>query len=141
MKAPERHYFASLQSVGKVLPISRPVLTTICMEKTVDQPIIADTSGLVSLVTDTDQNHDPATKAAARLAEVSRPIILPSDILVETVNVLGKKSGHGTALKAAGELLRPGSQFILVETRPYLLRALENFKDQSPAVSLTDCIV
>jgi predicted nucleic acid-binding protein len=111
------------------------------MEKTVDQPIIADTSGLVSLVTDTDQNHDPATKAAARLAEVSRPIILPSDVLVETVNVLGKKSGHGTALKAAGELLRPGSQFILIETRPYLLRALENFKDQSPAVSLTDCIV
>lgn len=110
------------------------------MEKT-EQPIIADTSGLVSLATDTDQNHEPATKVAATLREASRPIILPADVLVETVNVLGKKSGHKTALKAAAELLRPGSQFILIETRPYLITALNKFEKQSQAVSLTDCIV
>ena len=111
------------------------------MERTAEQPIIADTSGLVSLATETDQNHKPATQAAARLREASRPIILPVDVLVETVNVLGKKSDHKTALKVAAELLRPGSQFILIETRPYLVAALEKFEDQSPAVSLTDCIV
>ena len=110
------------------------------MERT-EQPIIADTSGLVSLATDTDQNHEPATKAAATLREASRPIILPADVLVETVNVLGKKSGHKTALKAAVELLRPGGQFILIETRPYLITALNKFENESPAVSLTDCIV
>ena len=55
--------------------------------------------------------------------------------------MLGKKSDHKTALKVAAELLRPGSQFILIETRPYLVAALEKFEDQSPAVSLTDCIV
>jgi len=93
------------------------------------------------LATKTDHNHVPATKAAARLREASRPIILPSDVLVETVNVLGKKSDHKTALKAASELLRPGSQFILIETRPYLVAALEKFAVQSPAASLTDCIV
>ena len=53
---------------------------------------------------------------------------------------LGKRSGHETALKAAAELLRPGSQFVLIETTPYLSRALERFKDQPPGVSLTDCI-
>jgi len=111
------------------------------MEKTTEQPIIADTSGLVSLATDTDQNHEPAKEAAARLRKASRPIILPSDVLVETVNVLGKKSGHETALKVAGELLRPGSQFLLIETRPYLVTALAKFENQPPAVSLTDCIV
>ena len=111
------------------------------MERTTDQPIIADTSGLVSLATDTDQNHTPATKEAARLRKASRPIILPVDVLVETVNVLGKKSDHKTALKVAAKLLRPGSQFILIETRPYLVAALEKFEVQSPAVSLTDCIV
>jgi predicted nucleic acid-binding protein len=111
------------------------------MERRVEQPIIADTSGLVSLATETDQNHEPARSAAARLREVSRPIILPLDVLVETVNVLGKKSDHKTALKVAAELLRPGSQFILIETRPYLVAALEKFEVQSPAVSLTDCIV
>ena len=111
------------------------------MEKTANSPIIADTSALVSLATDTDHNHIPAKEAAARLREVSRPIILPADIFVETVNVLGKRSGHETALKAAAELRRPGSQFILIETVPYLNRALERLKDQAPGVSLTDCIV
>jgi predicted nucleic acid-binding protein len=111
------------------------------MERTTKQPIIADTSGLVSLATDTDQNHEPATKAAAKLHKTARPILLPFDILVETVNILGKKSGHEIARKAANELLHPESQFLLIETGPYLFTALEKFKDQPPAVSLTDCIV
>ncbi|MDQ3830064.1 MAG: PIN domain-containing protein [Candidatus Tectomicrobia bacterium] len=111
------------------------------MEKTAESPIIADTSALVSLATETDHNHLPATKAAATLREASRPIILPLDVFVETINILGKRSGHETALKAAGELLRPGSQFVLIETRPYLMAALEKFKDQSQGVSLTDCLV
>ena len=111
------------------------------MERKTDQPIIADTSGLVSLATDTDQNHEPAAKAAAQLRKASRPIILPFDVLVETVNVLGKKSGHETARKAASQLLHPESQFLLIETGPYLFTALEKFKNQPPAVSLTDCIV
>jgi predicted nucleic acid-binding protein len=111
------------------------------MEKIAESPIIADTSALVSLATDTDHNHIPAKEAAARLHQVSRPIILPTAIFVETVNVLGKRSGHETALKAAAELLRPGSQFVLIEMTPYLSRALEKFKDQAPGVSLTDCLV
>jgi len=89
------------------------------MEKTAESPIIADTSALVSLATDTDHNHIPAKKAAARLHNVSRPIILPTAIFVETVNVLGKRSGHETALKAAAELLRSGSQFVLIETQQF----------------------
>jgi predicted nucleic acid-binding protein len=111
------------------------------METRADHPIIADTSALVSLATKTDQNHGPATKAAASLRQAQRPIILPSDVLVETVNILGKKSDHATVLKAAGELLRSDSQFLLVETTSHLEAALRKFKDQSQAVSLTDCIV
>jgi uncharacterized protein len=111
------------------------------MERRSESPIIADTSALVALATDTDHNHRPATQEAARLREVSQPIILPADVLVETVNVLGKRSGHDTAFKAAGGLLHPESQFVLIETRLYLLPALEKFKDQAEGVSLTDCIV
>jgi predicted nucleic acid-binding protein len=92
------------------------------MEKNAEIPIIADTSALVSLAVDTDQNHKPAITASEVLREASRPIILPVDVFVETINILGKKSGHDTALKAAGDLLRPGSQFVLIETRPYLVR-------------------
>jgi hypothetical protein len=42
------------------------------MERTVEQPIIADTSALVSLATKTDQNHVPATEAAGELSEAQR---------------------------------------------------------------------
>lgn len=111
------------------------------MEKTTKQPIIADTSALVSLATDTDHNHKPATQAAAQLRGAERPIIVPSDVLVETVNVLGKRSGHQTALKAADSLLRSGSQFILIETTSHIEAALEKFRNQPQTVSLTDCIV
>jgi predicted nucleic acid-binding protein len=110
------------------------------MEKTTEQPIIADTSGLVSLATDTDHNHKPATQAAAQLRETQRPIILPSDVFVE-VNVLGKRSGHETAFGTAEALLNPSSQFVLIETTSHMGAALEKFKNQSQAVSLTDCIV
>jgi predicted nucleic acid-binding protein len=111
------------------------------MERTAEQLIIADTSALASLATETDHNHMPAKDAATKLREANRPIILPSDVLVETINVLGKRSGHETAIKAADALLQPGSQFILVETTSHIQAALKKFKDLPQAVSLTDCIV
>ena len=111
------------------------------METKTEQPIIADSSGIISLATKTDQNHAIATKAAERLRQTSRPIILPVDVLVETVNVLGKKSGHQTAMKTATELLMPGSPYILIDTRPYLISSLGKFDVAPQAVSLTDCIV
>jgi len=111
------------------------------MERTAEQPIIADTSALVSLATETDHNHVPAKDAATKLRKANRPIILASDVLVETINILGKRSSHQTAIKAADALLQPGSQFILVETTSHIQAALKKFKDLSQAVSLTDCIV
>lgn len=113
----------------------------IYMEKTIELPIIADSSALVSLATTTDHNHKVATEAALRLREANRPIIVPSDILVETINILGKRSGHATAVKTADSLLSPESQFVIIETTSYLEIALEKFKRESQAVSLTDCIV
>lgn len=111
------------------------------MGKTNEQPIIADSSALASLAIDADHNHKPAIRAALKLRELNRPIILPSDVLVETVNILGKRSSHETAIKAADRLLRAGNQFVLVETTLHLKAALEKFKKESAATSLTDCIV
>jgi predicted nucleic acid-binding protein len=105
------------------------------------QAIIADTSSLISLATDTDHNHAVAVREAEKLSIASKPIILPADVFVETMNILGKRSGHETALKAAEALLRPGSQFILVETTTHIKEALAKFTKSPPAVSFTDCIV
>jgi predicted nucleic acid-binding protein len=126
---------------GKARPIYQAVLTIIYMERTANQPIIADSSALVSLAIETDHNHKPAITASEVLRKTSRPIILPTVVFVETINILGKKSGHETALKAAGDLLRPNSQFVLHDTKDYFAAALRKFKDQAAAVSLTDCLV
>src|SRR3954449_9096775 len=72
------------------LPISLPALTIICME-TNSPAIIADTSALVSLAIDTDHNHTVATGEAAKLQDAALPIILPADVFVETINILGKR--------------------------------------------------
>jgi predicted nucleic acid-binding protein len=70
-----------------------------------------------------------------------RLIIVPTAVLVETVNVLGKKSGHRVALETANEIMRPEGRFLLEEVGPYLERALEKFGQQPTGVSLTDCVV
>jgi predicted nucleic acid-binding protein len=95
----------------------------------------------VSLATDTDHNREPTKQAAGRLRADQRPIILPTDVFVETVNVLGKQSGHQTALKAAVELRQSDGQFVLVETAWVIEAALEKFEKLPEGVSLTDCIV
>lgn len=98
-------------------------------------PIIVDTSVLVSLATDTEQNHACAIEEAAKLGAV--PIILPSDVLAETINILGKKSGHETACKAAEQLLHPDSQFVLIKITAYVQAALTKFVNQPEGVSYT----
>jgi predicted nucleic acid-binding protein len=111
------------------------------MERTAEQPIIADSSGLVSLIVEDEHNHAQAVKAAEKLRKASRPIFLPVDIITETINIIGKKFGHDTALKAARILLQPESEYVLLETRPYLMAALNKFSEQPAGVSLTDCLV
>lgn len=104
--------------------------------------IIADSSALVSLITETDHNHARAVEEATHLIEDHRTIILPADVFVETINVLGKISSHQIAIKAAHALLETSSkQFILIETAAYRKAALEKFEALADAVSLTDCIV
>lgn len=104
--------------------------------------IIADTSALVSLVNPTDLNHERAVEEATQLKEADRLIVLPSEVLAETVNILGKKFGHKTASVAAVLMLHDASQFLLVETTAGQLRAaLDIFRKQTASVSFTDCIV
>lgn len=102
--------------------------------------IIADSSALVSLAVHTDSNHARAVAISERLAADQRTILVPSDVFVETLNVLGKKSGHAVALKAAG-VLQDTSAFAVIDTTERLSSALERFRTQPDSVSFTDCIV
>jgi predicted nucleic acid-binding protein len=112
------------------------------METKNNNILIADTSALVSLIIPTDTNHDAAVDYAQELVSAQRPIMVPTEVLAETVNILGKKYGHQTAAQAAEQLLSNEGQFIIVETVVKQIRAaLDIFNQEKESVSFTDAIV
>ena len=110
------------------------------METSKEGAIIADTSGLVSLFSPNDRNHTLAVTAAKQLQNQKRDILIPAAVLVEFLNVMGRKVGHAVALAAVGELTPPF--LVLSESSPLLdSPALFKFNAVSEAVSFTDCLV
>src|SRR5437016_11578402 len=77
------------------------------METSKEDIIIADTSGLVSLFLPNDQNHAVAVQAARNLQSAHKDILIPADVFVEFLNILGRKAGHKVALAAVAELTPP----------------------------------
>src|SRR3954453_18822404 len=77
------------------------------METSSQGIIIADTSGLISLFSPHDQNHEVAVEAAKRLSNEREDILIPAAVLVEFLNILGPKAGHSPALAVVGELTPP----------------------------------
>ena len=103
--------------------------------------IIADSSGLISLFIQTDENHAKAVAMSQRIAKKATPILVPGEVFSELVNILGKKFGHEKAATAA-ESIMESPIFIIEETAEKIRwSALEKFKAQSASVSFTDCIV
>jgi predicted nucleic acid-binding protein len=102
--------------------------------------IIADTSGLVSLFSPDDRNHAEAVNAAKRLQNEQQDILIPAAVLVEFLNVMGRKVSHDVALAAIPELTPP---FLILNEPSHLptMPAYQKFETLPKAVSFTDCIV
>jgi predicted nucleic acid-binding protein len=114
---------------------------TFFMEKTHNDAIIADTSGLFSLVIPSDHNHQVAIAEAKCLEEAHKDIIIIQAVYIEFLNVIGKQYGHKIALFAAATLTPP--RFVILNEPQDIPSsgALEKFANQPQAVSLTDCLV
>src|SRR3954449_5287640 len=110
------------------------------MEKSNQGAIIADTSGLISLFSPNDHNHKVAVEVAKQLVQDHRDILIPAAVLVEFLNILGRKAGHAAALAAVTELPPP---FLVISEPSNLLDtpALEKFGSLPQGVSFTDCLV
>lgn len=103
--------------------------------------IIVDSSGLISLLIDSDTNYTRALHIINSLNYVVSKVLIPNDVFTETLNVLGKKLGHTTAYKG-GEEINNSSIFQIIDTDDSTRQtALQKFKEQSSSVSFTDCIV
>jgi len=104
-------------------------------------PIIADSSGLVSLALSTDSNHKQAVLIASQIEKNNKTLILPGEIFAETINILGKKVSKAIAIFAADKILKSDLFQIVESSDAQRLSALEKFQKQPKSVSFTDCVV
>ena len=103
--------------------------------------IIADSSGLISLLFPKDSNNKIAVKIGNFLVSSSSRIIIPGDIFTEIVNIVGKKEGHSQAFQVGSRLITSYLYEIIDVTKNLRDKAFMKFKKQPKSVSLTDCIV
>ncbi len=102
--------------------------------------VVLDSSAIVSFFSEADSNHGPAVALLAALRRARATLVLPGEVLTETINVVGKRFGHEPAYELA--LLLLASDFVVEETEPRLrLQAIERFHQQPESVSLIDCCV
>jgi predicted nucleic acid-binding protein len=122
------------------LPTCRRGLMTTYMATSNQGIIIADTSGLVSLFSPNARNHAEAVKAAERLRDAHKEILLPAAVFAEFLNVLGRSAGHTAALAAVAELTPP---FLVLSEPNNLLATPALWKSATvpQSVSFTDCLV
>lgn len=107
----------------------------------INKTVVADTSGLISLVSKDDRNYKEAIAIGKSLSEVEGRIYIPTEIFAETMNVLGKKINHASAIRAARKIERLPF-FLIVDTTHKIRRsALDQFEKISESVSFTDCLV
>src|SRR4051812_14006836 len=78
--------------------------------------LIADMSVLISLTVTTDSNHAPALAATKSLRGKHSGILVPYEVFVETVNVLGKRLGHSQA-SAVASYLSETPLFLIIDSR------------------------
>lgn len=71
-----------------------------------NKTVVADTSGLISLVSKDDRNYREAIAIGRNLSAVEGRIYIPTEIFAETMNLLGKKINHSSAIRAARKIER-----------------------------------
>ncbi len=103
--------------------------------------IIVDSSGLISLVVESDSNHGAALAIANDLVGSKDKALVPAEVFAATLNILGKKFGHEYAAGTIQAVLE-SSAFAVVPTSDVTrLDAVEQFRIASAGVSFTDCLV
>ena len=104
-------------------------------------PIIADSSALVSLALSTDSNHKQAVLLTRQIEKNNKTLILPGEIFAETINILGKKVSKEIAVFTADKILKSDLFQIVESSNAQRLLVLEKFQKQPRSVSFTDCVV
>lgn len=103
--------------------------------------VIADSSGIISLAVRTDSNHQKAHEVIDNFPTDNLIIIVPSEVLAETLNILGKKIGHQEAVQAVEIMSHSSSFFIVPASDTARNKSIMLFGSIPSSVSYTDCLV
>lgn len=106
--------------------------------------IIFDSSGLIALIKTDDTLHAEAIKIAQLIEKDSWQILLPYEVISETINILGKIIGKKDAIKIGKSLLAQydGGTLHFLHTEAHLiLDALNKLEAATGSPSYTDCLV
>jgi predicted nucleic acid-binding protein len=103
--------------------------------------VVADTSDLMSLLVDTDANHEKALAHSAVFDESLGAVIISFHVVTKLMNALGKKLGHRVAVAACKRILSTPHYLFMESDYAELQQALERFSRQPASVSFTDCLV
>lgn len=109
--------------------------------ETNNKPVIADSSGIISLVIGSDSNNKYATEIATKLADLKYTALIPTEVFAETLNILGKKFGHEHAYLVIENLLQSAAFKVIPSTDSVRRDALFIFRTMTTSVSYIDCFV
>jgi predicted nucleic acid-binding protein len=107
---------------------------------TKNDPVIADSSGLISLLHQGDSNHQAALESVSRIP-VGTQLLILSDVFSETMNASGLKINRDFAI-LAGSMLNNSKDYTLIEADQELRsHALQKWKTTKARESFIDCLV
>lgn len=86
-------------------------------------------------------NHALAVTGAEHLLKHASTVLIPAELLAETINLLGKKFGRARAI-ATGRKLTEDEAFFVVDTDVQIRKSALDLMEHAPSgTSFTDCIV
>lgn len=105
---------------------------------------ILDSSSLVALLKGDDADHPKVARIQEQLEERGWRVVLPSEVLAETLNLLGKKMGRAaTVTIAQGVAVRINNGEVALKPSELSVfdRATDLLKTATGSPSFIDCLV
>jgi len=102
---------------------------------------IVDSSALVALLIENDADHKKAVTLGTSLRAAGSLILVPAEVIAETLNLLGKMCGRDVALAAGRQLLTDPHLHLMTLSEARMHHALSIWEQQTSGVSYTDCVV
>ena len=105
---------------------------------------VFDSSGLVSLVKPDDQMHGEAVSILEAMIAHGWRLLLPYEVLAESLDTIGKLAGKQSAVKVGEAILDQyaAQELAFVQNEPHVAtRALHRLKSATGSPSFVDCQV